>query len=81
MNGSLDTGSIPVGSTKKTMENDTFSIVFFIHCESNGISSALTSMSSAIGCILFRNDDIQNFVLMIYRNKLRMIYNGKPLIF
>ena len=31
-------GSSPVIRSKKTMENDTFSIVFFIHCESNGIS-------------------------------------------
>ena len=60
----LDTGSIPVISTKKTMENDTFSIVFFIHCESNGISSPLgvyhhrRCISSTVGCILFRNDDI-----------------------
>ena len=58
---------------------------FFIHCESNGISSRFSvylirfdehisskrvylvkaSISSAIGCILFRNDDIQHFVLMI----------------
>ena len=26
----------------------------------------------------FRNDDMQNFVLMIYRNKLRMIYKAPP---
>ena len=37
-----------VGSTKKTMENDTFSIVFFIHCESNGISSAHLGWISSI---------------------------------
>ena len=29
----------------------------------------------------FRNDDIQNFVLMIYRNKLRMIYKAYALIY
>ena len=28
----------------------------------------------APACILLRLDDIQHFVLMIYRNKLRMIY-------
>jgi hypothetical protein len=28
----------------------------------------------------FRNDDIQNCVLMIYRNKLRMIYKAYALI-
>ena len=73
--------------TIKMMQNDTFSIIFFIHCESNGISSPLgvyhhrRCISSAIGCVLFRNDDIQTFGLMIYRNKLRMIYNGKLLIF
>ena len=31
-------------------------------------------ISSAVGCIFFRNDDIQCIALMIYRNKLRMIY-------
>ena len=31
------TGGNPVIRTKNTVENDTFSIVFFIHCESNGI--------------------------------------------
>ena len=46
----------------------------FIHCESNGISSAA-------GCILFRNDDIQHFVLMIYRNKLRIPYKAYALIY
>ena len=41
---------------------------FFIHCESNGISSRHSRgyhhrrcISSAVGCILFRNDDIQGF--------------------
>ena len=29
----------------------------------------------------FRNDDIQNCVLMIYRNKLRMIYKAHALIY
>ena len=45
---------------------------FFIHCESNGISSRGTRVShhrrcisSAAGCIFFRNDDIQHSVLMI----------------
>ena len=31
--------------------------------------------------ICFRNDDIQHFVLMIYRNKLRMIYKAYALIY
>ena len=31
--------------------------------------------------ICFRNDDIQHFVLMIYRNKLRMIYKACALIY
>ena len=51
-------GSSPVTSSKKTMENDTFSIVIFIHCESNGISSTT-------GCMLFRNDDMPLFEWMI----------------
>ncbi len=41
---------------------------FFIHCESNGISSRVNHqrcISSTVGCIFFRNDDIQDFVLMI----------------
>ena len=62
MDWSLDTGSIPVGSTKKTMENDTFSIVFFIHCESNGIDArrlanpSLRSLPHALACIFLRLD-------------------------
>ena len=46
-------------------------MIFFIHCESNGISSRgqrvyhhRRCISSAEGCI-FRNDDMQHFVLMI----------------
>ena len=31
----------------------------------------------ALACILLRLDDIQTFGLMIYRNKLRMIYGNK----
>ena len=43
------------------------------------ISSALWAVSHhALACILLRLDDIQNFVLMIYRNKLRMIYKATP---
>ena len=47
--------------TKKSYQ---FDMTFFIHCESNGISSPLgvyhhrRCISSAVGCILFRNDDI-----------------------
>ena len=54
---------------------------FFIHCESNGISSALWAgshhrrcLSSAVGCILFRNDDIQGFRLGDIQNFVLMIY-------
>jgi hypothetical protein len=35
----------------------------------------------ASACIPLRLDEIQCFALMIYRNLLRMIYNGKPLIY
>ena len=50
---------------------------FFIHCESNGISSRVSVyiINTALPCCIsshrrcvskiFRNDDIQNFVLMI----------------
>ena len=70
-------GSSPTISTKNPRSSERG---FFIHCESNGISPDLWSVyhhrrciSSAVGCILFRNDDmqhlrvgdIQNFVLMI----------------
>ena len=34
----------------------------------------------ARACMCLRLDDIQCYALMICRNKLRMIYNGKPLI-
>ena len=76
INGFLDAGSIPAGSTKKTMENDTFPIVFFIHCESNGISSPLgvyhhrRCISSTVGCI--------SFAMMIYssENEICSFSNG-----
>ena len=62
-------GSNPVASTKNRQVS---TCRFFIHCESNGISSRAKRashhrrcISSATGCISFRNDDIQNFVLMI----------------
>ena len=54
-------GSNPVIRTKKAME---ISIAFFIHCESNGISSPLgvyhhrRCISSTVGCI--------SFAMMIY---------------
>ena len=62
--------------TKKTMETDTFSIVFFIHCESNGISSPLgvyhhrRCISSTVGCI--------TFAMMIYssENEICSFSNG-----
>ena len=38
--------------------------------------AAVTHHASA--CIYLRLDDIQHFVLMIYRNKLRMIYKASP---
>ena len=51
------------------------------------ISSALTSISRQSEYLInrrlyrFRNDDIQTFGLMIYRNKLRMIYKAYALIY
>ena len=54
---------------------------FFIHCESNGISSRRSRgyhhrrcISSAVGCIFFRNDDIQGFRLGDIQNFVLMIY-------
>ena len=50
------------------------------------ISSALSSISRQGEYLInrrlyrFRNDDIQNCVLMIYRTKLRMKYNAYALI-
>ncbi len=41
------------------MENDTFSIVFFIHCESNGISSPL-GVYHHRRCIPLRLDDVES---------------------
>jgi len=35
----------------------------------------------APACIYLRLDEIQNFVLMIYRNQLRMIYKAYALIY
>ena len=56
-------------------KNDKFQTCrFFIHCESNGISSrvsvyiiAVRRISSADRLYNFRNDDIQGFALMIYK--------------
>ena len=78
----------PKNSTSFDLSN------FFIHCESNGISSRRSRgyhhrrcISSAVGCIFFRNDDIQgfrlgdiqNFVLMIYTPLARLgRYSSNP---
>ena len=57
---------------------DKFRLVeFFIHCESNGISSITASrycISSTAGCILFRNDDIQRQAVDDIRCSASMIY-------
>ena len=45
-----------------------------------GRKTALVS-HHAPACIFLRLDDIQNCVLMIYRNKLRMIYKAYALIY
>ena len=68
-------GSNPLGRAKKSKSSD---LDFFIHCESNGISSAvrlyiinngvpLLYLITPLGVYqqFFRNDDIQDFVLMI----------------
>ena len=65
----------PKNSTSFDLSN------FFIHCESNGISSRRSRgyhhrrcISSAVGCIFFRNDDIQGFRLGDIQNFVLMIY-------
>ena len=45
-----------------------------------GRQAALVS-HHALACILLRLDDIQCFALVIYRNKLRMIYKAFALIY
>ncbi len=78
-------GSNPVISTKNPRSSERG---FFIHCESNGISSpigvyhhASACISSAVGCIFFRNDDMQNlrFDDMQFLVEL-MIYKAYALI-
>ncbi len=65
----------PKNSTSFDLSN------FFIHRESNGISSRCSRgyhhrrcISSAVGCIFFRNDDIQGFRLGDIQNFVLMIY-------
>ena len=56
---------------KKNTKSKKMAWCFFIHCESNGISSRVSVYIIAVGVyhqpqvVYFRNDDIQNFVLMI----------------
>ena len=56
---------LPKNSTSFDLSN------FFIHCGSNGISSAT-------GCILFRNDDIQGLRLGDIQNFVLMISTALP---
>ena len=78
MNRFSDAGSIPAISTKKSRSSERD---FFIHCESNGISSRVSvyliiegvyHQPQAVFAFAmmryngFTVDDIQNFVLMIY---------------
>ena len=84
---------IPSSAPKNTAEKDTFSAVFFYPSHRLGISSrrsrgyhqgrraALVSHQPLWGWIFQRLDDIQHFVLVIYRNKLRMIYKAYALIY
>ena len=57
---------------------------FFIQAAGLVYHHALACISSPQAYIInrrlyrFRNDDIQTFGLMIYRNKLRMIYKATP---
>ena len=66
--------------TKNTAEKDTFSAVFFYPLRKQWhIISPFGAVSHhAPACIFLRLDDIQHFVLMIYRNKLRMICKATP---
>ena len=82
---------IPFSPPKNTAEKDTFSAVFFYPSRRLGISSPheVWWISSALwavyhhasACIFLRLDDIQHYVLVIYRNKLRMIYKADALIY
>ena len=77
---------IPLSPPRKTSVELVQLRFFFIDCDSNGISSRFSVYIIAAGAyhqpqvVYFRNDDIQNSVLMIYRNKLRMIYKANALI-
>ena len=76
--------------TKNTAEKNTFSAVFFYPSRRLGISSPheVRWISSALwagyhhalACIPLRLDDIQCSALMIYRNRLWMIYKACALI-
>ena len=73
--------------TKNTAEKDTFSAVFFIQTAGLVYHRPFWAgyhrrrrISSRQGVYLLRFDDIQHSVLMIYRNKLRMIYKAHTLI-
>ena len=80
----------PSSAPKNTAEKDTFSAVFFYPSRRLGISSPHEAwwISSALwavyhhasACIFLRLDETQHLVLMIYRNKLRMIYKACALI-
>ena len=89
LNGCLSakaaTGGSPVVRTNK---KGTFGRQKFLFClsiaKAMAYHHALACISSPQAYIInrrlyrFRNDDIQHFVLMIYRNKLRMIYKVTP---
>ena len=81
--------SILVWVTKKTSEQG--SDVFFIQAAPLHIITARSAVHiispfgavyhHASACILLRLDDIQCYALVIYRNKLRMIYKAYALIY
>ena len=88
MDDSLDTGSTPVGSTKKYCRKGYIFCSIFLSKSQTwyiispfglDIISPVASISSPKVYSL-RLDGIQNFVLVIYRNKLRMIYKAEALI-
>ena len=76
-------GSNPTFSAKKEVTFVYQKLLLFLSiAKAMAYHHALACISSPQAYIInrrlyrFRNDDIQNFVLMIYRNKLRMLYNA-----
>ena len=82
-------GSIPVTSSKKEVTFGKQKLLLFLskpqawHIITARSAVHIISPFGAVShhapaCILLRLDEMQHCVLMIYRNKLRMIYKASP---